>query len=132
MKFLKRMKSSKKVVEPEPEVRAPRRPSNAMESFMQNLQQESSKSNISIVIDNAPMLPASFAQSVSYDPEISCDYDAMFAEARWDCYFRKRSAEKARRQNSHHDELEDDSSKTNQNCVPPRRSMDFDACSVEC
>ena len=33
--------------------------------------------------DRSPMLPASFAQSVSFDPDCSCEFQASFGEERW-------------------------------------------------
>ena len=108
MKLFKRSRSSRKLEADEP---ARAEPSTAMESFLLGFQQENAITTISIVTDGAPMLPASFAQSVSYDPECSCDFDAKLAEQRWQTYFRKRHAEKAA------------------NASPPRRkgSMDFDS-----
>lgn len=94
MKLFKRKHSSRKLVVDEAEVPT-REPATAMESFLMSLQQEHSQpSRICIVGDSAPMLPASFAQSVSYDPECSCDFDAKLAEQRWQAYFRKRNAQK--------------------------------------
>ena len=109
MKLFKRKLSSQKL-----DVNTPsRRPSNAMESFLMDLQQENSITAMSIVVDSAPMLPPSFAQSVSYDPECSCDFDAKLAEQRWQAYFRKRHAEKSA------------------NASPPRRNDNRDCDSAK-
>jgi hypothetical protein len=36
-----------------------------------------------IEVDRAPMLPASFSQSISFDPDCLCEFDARFGEERW-------------------------------------------------
>ncbi|CAB9531114.1 expressed unknown protein [Seminavis robusta] len=115
---------------------------NPMASFLKQLRLDMSErsgieiTNVIVEADEAPMLPASFAQSVSFDPDCSCDFDASFREERWDSFGNHQQNDPPRRRCGRHEssclpvEESQPSSPKRQESVPraPQRKESFELC----